>query len=819
MASSSTMNTWTEDLARSFLPVNASSRSARRPIEHFARSIRHHSYARTNQYDVEDRLTGLEEKFQILNEDELSDALRDCRAELKDYQLRWLPDVLDLLLRLSDNPVKKNRIVEFETINNRSTTPPPLKWADVEGDDPINRKDKLWTQPSYSDFSSDEDDMLLSSSATSPASLKHASKSAVHKDEHSSLPKTSTVDVAAAESFRQATLFLDSAYESLLTEAQAVREILFLMQGLPTSLFQLHRGQMWRTRHLSLRHLSDAAFDAVCDTAISICGVRRRLRLWLDQQHDYSIEHVLEDELASTLTHFDNSMSEMHAQTIHALQEGGVISLLGTIEGIRTHARGIMCAGSFVGSVRSDNPLAYLDSLFNLLSGFNAANDSESFATLVPPFRAMLGVYAQYLTDWVEHGQLSDDSDYFFVQRVPGETDKARLWHTWYMPKSAGSSQLPQFMASLAELVLVAGKTRAFVSALAPRTALAGGSRPISESIADLADIVLGSSKISLLPFAATFEAALNQYVSQHVKESSQILQDTLRKQCNFGQTLVTLSYLYLSESGHITDSIESGLFASLDRNLSTWNDRFLVSDSLEQALPFLDHDRIIVQSAPISSREIQSGRKSVKILETLAIDYILPWPIANIILPDSLASYRRVGLLLSQIRRAKYVLERRMFPQLRHTSRIGQAMFSTLHTFVDIVYSHLTTCVIYPLTTRLHTDLTSANTVDEMIETHQTYVKTLEHACLTAKNLKVLRDSIIALLDVCVGFGLSDLKEAATPEAMTKLKKRFRKHVDLLIAGLRGVARGAGSGKDGNKGMTERMALLAGRLDKANLR
>ena len=402
---------------------------------------------------------------------------------------------------------------------------------------------------------------------------------------------------------------------------------------------------------------------------------------------------------------------------------------------------------------------------------------------------------------------------------MTSETDRVRLWHTWYVDLSSGPRQPPQLLASLAKHILVAGKTRAFVSALTHNATLVDGWDPVSKFMADVVDVVLGSAKLTLLPFAAAFEAALDQYVSQHVNASSQLLQDTLQRQCNFSQTLSTLSHLYLAESGNIFDFIESSLYTSLDRNLSTWNDRFLVSDFLEEALPFLDHDRILVQSAPIPLREIRSGRKSVKILEALAIDYILPWPIANIILPDSLASYRRIGLLLSQIRRAKYALERHMFPQLRHTSRTVQATYSTLHAFVNTSYSHLTTCVVHPLTTGLHSDLIACSTVDEMIETHQTYVHTLEHACLTAKNLKVLRDTVIALLDICVGFALSNVKEAATPEAMTKLRKQFRKHVNLLIAGLRGVARGAGNGEERVKSMSEGMELLADRLDKANLR
>ena len=819
MASSSTMTLWTEDLARSFLPTDASSRSSRRPIEHFTRSIRHHSYARTNQYDVEDRLTGLEEKFQVLNNDELSDALRDCRVELKDCQLRWLPDVLDLLLRLSDDPVRKTRMTEFETIDNRSTTPPPLKWAEVEGDDPINRKDKLWRQPSYSDFSSEEDDVVLSSTATSPASLKHGSKTTIQRSQQFAAPATSAVDITAAKDFQDvnpSTEYLDNAH---LTEVQAIREILFMVQGLPTSLFQLHRGGLRRTHRLKLRHLSDAAFDAVCETATRIFGVRRRLRSWLEQQHDHRMMRLLAEELESILRNFDKSMSNTHSQIVRTVREGGVVSLLKTVDEVQSEAHAIVVAEPFVNSVKSDSPLAYLDKLFNLLSSFDAANDSESFRVLVPSFRVMLGTYAQHLTDWVEHGQLSDEFNDFFVRRVSGETDRARLWHTWYVCESSGPRRPPQLLASLAKRSFVAGKTRAFVSALAPGPTPVDGSGSISEFMGDIVDVVLGSAKLTLLPFAAAFDSALDQYVSQHVNASSQLLRNTLQKQCNFSQTLFTLSHLYLAESGNITDFIESSLYASLDRNLSTWNDRFLVSDLLEEALPFLDHDRIIVQSAPTSSREIRSGRKSVKILEALAIDYILPWPVANIILPDSLASYRRVGLLLSQIRRAKYALERHMFPQLRNTSRTVQATFSTLHAFMEVLYSHLTTCIIHPLTTRLQLDLIACSTVDEMIETHQTYVHTLEHACLTAKNLKVLRDTVIALLDICVGFALSNLREAATPEAMTKLRKQFRKHVNLLTAGLRGVARGAGNGDNRDRGISEGMELLTDRLDKANLR
>ena len=116
---------------------------------------------------------------------------------------------------------------------------------------------------------------------------------------------------------------------------------------------------------------------------------------------------LLGEELESILTNFDKFMSNTHSQIIRAVREGGVVSLLKTVDEIQKQAHAIVVAERFVSNVKIDSPLAYMDTLFKLLSNFDAANDPESFRILVSPFRAMFGTYAQHLTNWVEYGQLS----------------------------------------------------------------------------------------------------------------------------------------------------------------------------------------------------------------------------------------------------------------------------------------------------------------------------------------------------------------------------------------------------------------------------
>jgi gamma-tubulin complex component 5 len=223
---------------------------------------------------------------------------------------------------------------------------------------------------------------------------------------------------------------------------------------------------------------------------------------------------------------------------------------------------------------------------------------------------------------------------------------------------------------------------------------------------------------------------------------------------------------------------IDTKVFTSIDKCDKNWSDHFLLSDLIQtvfEPVESVEVERLAVKPSPLSSRNLFHRRQSVKLLKDLQVQYVLHSSVANVITIPSLASYQRVSTFLIQIRRAKYMLEHRSLFQV-HGGRpdatlqertLNQLLHRNLLLFVNILYNHLTSLVIEEAGSRLRQDLSNAPDIDAMVAAQSKYCKDLEDACLTSKNLKLIRDAIISILDLCIRF--SDL---STPQTQTKSRR-----------------------------------------------
>ena len=234
-----TSNTGLADqLVASLLPKGIAAPQLRKCRDVFSRKLRSHTYARTNQFEVTERLDGLQDKLQIANNDELADAIYTRLEELKHYEANWLPDITDLLLRLSDDPTSKTRIEWLANIGTPTGVVPSLTWAEIEANDPVDPRDQIWRIAEYSDFSSDDDFV----EATSTASNLDTGIHQLQDQEICSKAKFELVDpdpgLKALDRLRDDQFWRNVSDESLcLTELQVIREMIFMLQGLPTALF------------------------------------------------------------------------------------------------------------------------------------------------------------------------------------------------------------------------------------------------------------------------------------------------------------------------------------------------------------------------------------------------------------------------------------------------------------------------------------------------------------------------------------------------------------------------------------------------------
>ena len=802
------MNEWSEQLARSLLPAQVPSSKIRKHVDHFKRSLKHHNYVTTNQFEIEERLNGLEEKFQVLNQAGLSDALHQRRSELLQHQHRWVPDALDLLLKLSRHPLKHARLEQLDVPKEQTAVPASLKWSDIDAEDPIDRRSRLWRLPDYTDFSSEDDEVLPSSTDTSPEKETKPLKRTQFVSASPIRAIKIVPDPLVVSRFKD-DLFWNSEDEVTITEPQVVREILFMVQGYPTSLSTFWNGQMVPNPRFKLDNLNPKSLNSVLLSVIEIAKAAHSLNEWSAPHQKLPFMQVLEDAMKRILKSFYDIVSELQRQHLRVAKVGGVISLLKTIEQLRRASPALQAAQAFLQDVKGQDAISHLDILFDHVCRLHHLADSESYQALRKVFLQTVMSYARDVDQWIGHGTIAEPLGCFFVRRVADQRDKARFWQRWYSYTESGPNRPPKLFRPFTKQIFTCGKTTAFAKML-------GNVRPPSadsQTLSSIVEAVTFASRSSLQPLTATLSDSIAQCISTSLHFATTLLQTALQQHCNLVSTLNAFSELYLSGSPLATYTIDARLFSHLDRCQSTWNDRFLISDLLSEVYvdSSLDIDRIIVHAEPTAVSTLAAARRSVDVLANIAFDYLLPWPIANIILPENLASYRRISLLLLQVRRAKHVLERRAYLHLRTfsasqtragTSRKVTGLSITLLNFATTLYTHLAYCVVSPLTRHLHNAIsTSSWTIDDLIFLHTTYLRNLEFSCLTTKNLKVLKDTIVALLDTCVEFGftLSDLSVPPTTTKdhvndvgvkMQKMSVQFSKQLDFLIAGLRGVAR-----------------------------
>lgn len=241
--------------------------------------MRSNLYGRTNQFDIEERLAGLQEKFFVLNREDLADAVNLRLQALDTKDFKWTPETLSLLLELSDQPTANVDLDELEHLK-APELQPLLTWDEIFGEDEEDR-DGIWDDVDYAATSSDDEIVY---EVEGQRQRERDRKLHVGFEQEAVPVDTYLVAIngAPAENLRRAQFWRsnvqppsendsDSGVETekagprSLTELQAVREVLFMLAGLPTSLFRFHNTQhlvqyngnyvLKHTSHIQLRSL------------------------------------------------------------------------------------------------------------------------------------------------------------------------------------------------------------------------------------------------------------------------------------------------------------------------------------------------------------------------------------------------------------------------------------------------------------------------------------------------------------------------------------------------------------------------------------
>lgn len=744
-------------------------------------TFRSHPFGRTDQFAVAKQLEGLQEKFQVLNRDELALYLRTSLTELGNYRSSWFPEILSLLLHLSDRPAlqpRQDRPARQKPIESEEA----LSWSEL---DPAGTaycdNEEIWEDVDYGAESSEDDISTVSSEAPAPRVLPQNSialeEDYVIPDELFSSGEdedliTAVKDVQfwRAENYQAVSRKSDTRYSRPITELQIVRETAFMLQGLPTSLF-------WRNdkhksievdRRYALAHSSDEALSSLLQSFSSIGARIDVLRQFTKIPQNVPYVQSFTRGIESLLHKFDTFLSNVQAQYLSQTSTV-TVSLIQLLEDVRRESRLILSLAELVSSISEDPStpsVRFLDMLFDLACLTQAIGNDEEFQSLAELFFACFEPYMRPIRLWVESGQLDSGNEAFFILENHKDRDLRALWHDWYtLDETYRLQNAPKFLHHVARKVFTTGKTMVFLRHLnaIPMGIECSSSDKAALTFEDMYPSHCSSSVA--LPFSVQLESGFEKIIDAKHMAASNLLHSVLDQRCGLWRSLQALEYIFLCKNMSISEIIDNKVFESIDRGRGAWNDRFLLTELAQGAYSSLgsliDPSRIVVRSAKISHRDPAVKNRSVTILKSLSFDYILPWPVANIITKSAILTYQRVSTFLMQIRRAKYVILKQRLQYRdaagrtpdRRNNALGYALRHNMLWFLNVLYGHITDLVITTSTNTLRKDLSSAKDLDSMIVAHRSYISSIEDQCFLSNNLLPLHETIVKLLDLCVRF------------------------------------------------------------------
>lgn len=742
---------------------------------------------------MEAQLAGLEEKFRVLNNDELADALKLRLQELAPKSDRWTPEVLSLLLQLSDQPAKRTKIEDLDLLK-PEPLPSPLTWSQVIAEDPFDNQDGTWDIPNFAADGSDEDeDIVLSETTPAPSAtnLETEIDGSGNVDLLVTPPDSFALEEIVRAQFWRSTKGLHTskipndshvkaASSMVITETQAIREVIFMLLGLPTSIFVASKhGGFAISTSCEMIHLSQDSLRQLLQGFISLHGELLIIRKWLTRQESVPLLQTLQSALALRMRNVDNTFSIIQGRII-GLSKPFTASLLSLFDEANHVTRCLQQVAQLLAQTASyskdDVAFRILELLHSASSISHSIGDVESYKFMATLFFDCFHTYLKPVMHWMRFGEVSRANHGFFVRVNEEQVAPSLVWQKQHhlVQDEDGCLHAPRFLDVAAKKIFTTGKSVNFLRMLGQDT-VDRNDKCTTDPQLNYRNVCGQNELSSLSPFSDLFGMALETWIGSQHKSSSHNLRLRLESQCGLRKSLDALEFIYFSRNGALASNIMRTIFDRMDRGIEAWNDGFLLTElfqSVFKTVSCIEVGRLAVRPSHNCHQDIQNSRRSMKVLETIRVWYALPWPIANIIKQESIIVYQRILVLLMQAHRAKHMLERERLinskmPNSESEHRESHLVFTLRHRllwFSNTLLVYLTDVVLATASSNMKVNMTAAEDVDGMIAVHEVYVSKLEQQCLIDEGLEKIHHAMISILDLIILF--SDARASYTGES-----------------------------------------------------
>ncbi|KAM0558499.1 hypothetical protein ACHAPJ_004693 [Fusarium lateritium] len=752
--------------------------------------LKSHPYLRTNQFEVEHQLDGLEERFRVNGRDALADALIERREKLLETPSKFHPEVLYLILELSDQPTYYAKLSDLDELKTGpSDSELELRWEDIAKEDGWEDDAAIWKTIKYTDSSEDElyeDDSKSESEASTDLSEVPLGRTAedlvIHPEDIAQLN-----EIREAQEWRteKPTDASGHARKVPVTEFHIVREVLFMLQGLDTTLFGPNGSvnpafQMahlkWDTHKALLSYFSEAGRQLAI------------LRDFVDKPQRVSHLQVFQDTVAKRLSDLDRRVTVIESRLV-APENNVVVSLLAVKGDLVSSLEPLYSLSNIIAQIQNipnQGTFRYLELLFDDASMAQLSGKLDIYEFLARIFVECFNVYLRPIRLWMEEGKLIPGDKIFFVSEAPNQVSPSKIWREQFRLRRTGDGKLhaPNFLQPAAAKIFNAGKNIVILKRLG-RWISSGSEWAVQEPPLDYE--TLCPKGLELAPFSELFDAAFDGWIQSKYNTTSTTLRNTLFEECGLWSALDAMERLYFMSDGAATEAWTSSLFGKLDTLDPSWHNRYSLTSVAQEAFTSLvDMTRVSIYINPAGIRKpVLAARDSVKtVLPNTRVNYRLAWPIRMILSEDSSTQYDAIFVLLLQLKRAMYILHKRKLLECYWVDNENwdeQALYYSLRNnllwFCTTLQTYLATLVLAPNCAKMRQDMRDAHDVDAMISVHAAFLKqVVDEACLGSR-LTPIRECFLDMFDLAIRLELAQTvnatKEAERMQQYSRLSAR----------------------------------------------
>lgn len=721
---------------------------------------RSHQHDRVNHFEIQSRLDGLEEKFRILNNDSLADALHTRLNELSTKESKWKPEILALLLHLSDRPLNNTRVADVQYLI-APKVEPALTWAEIIADDPFTGNERsIWENVSAGPTSDDEysydDESFEDHTLSTIASSVVEDNLVAVAQEHAVIPdQAQYAEVKASQAvLSHGTIDETSGPQKSMsveiTDLQLIRQSLLLLHGLSTDVFQ--SDSQGNVRPNAAKWTSCTALET-CHHLLSgfaaIASQINPLRSWSRKIQTNPLLQRYQEAISQRLRDFGNHVSGIEQRFISP-EADTVVSIQGVLVQVQALSSPLVRLSQLLPSLRTSEDSCswdFLEKLYQELVTLQLTCEDEILEVMTALFFECLEVYLRALQTWITAGELRDQRGLLFITRNAKHTSPSSLWHDRYQIRLDGDAiYAPSFMQETAPKIFAAGKSVMFLRALKHDDEMT------DPSFLAVPNLEYQRQTSIFVPIPEVIRNSLGDWLEDSTASKHALLRDVLF--LNHGlQTMVdALGYLFLSRDGSALHMFADGLFERLDKRSSYWNDRFVLTEMIQNTLGMIPC--VDASSIAIRIRKVPTAKSALEALDCLVLDYAISWPLQNITREASPSCCQQAFISIIKVYRAKYVLRAQVIElpnQQRTQGRLAAALGlrQRLLWFTDALNTHLSETARH-LLEDLSRNLATAPTVDAMASSYASFTKRLTDDMLLAANLRPIQQAIASILQIC---------------------------------------------------------------------